>query len=305
MNTQHLRYALEIEKTGSISRAAANLYMSQPNLSKALRELEASLGLTIFRRSSKGVQPTPKGREFLVHARAVMDQVEAMEALSRPDRSLLGFHVCVPPCSYLAQAFARFVQQLDRGKPLDISFRETSSATVLSRVEGGLCRIGVIRCDVAEQAAVERRLAAAGLESRPLWRFRQRLLLYSAHPLARKERISAEDLAPYTCLYDEDLLHPEAGFAPEEVRENGSRILVFDRESQYRLLQRLPECYMWTTPVPRRLLDDYQLLQRACPEAAPHCQDLLVYSQGYCLNALDEAFLGEVLSVKEEIAAAL
>ena len=159
---------LEIEKTGSISQAAANLYMSQPNLSKALRELEISLGLTIFQRSSKGVQPTLKGREFLSYARSVMDQVEAMEALSRPDHALLGFHVSVPHSAYLSLAFSRFVQQLDREKPLDVSFRETSSANVLARVEGGLNRIGIIRCLVSDQAALERRLACLCLEMRPI-----------------------------------------------------------------------------------------------------------------------------------------
>ena len=61
MNTTHLKYIIEVEKTGSISRAAENLYMSQPRLSKAIRELEKSVGISIFKRSSKGVVPTTKG----------------------------------------------------------------------------------------------------------------------------------------------------------------------------------------------------------------------------------------------------
>ncbi len=299
MNTQHLRYVLEIEKTGSISQAAANLYMSQPNLSKALRELEISLGLTIFQRSSKGVQPTLKGREFLSYARSVMDQVEAMEALSRPDHALLGFHVSVPHSAYLSLAFSRFVQQLDREKPLDVSFRETSSANVLARVEGGLNRIGIIRCLVSDQAALERRLACLCLEMRPIWRFRQQLLLFSTQPLVQLAQIRPADLAGYTCIYNETLLHMENG--GDDSRPSGSRLFVPDRESQYRLLKRLPECYMWSTPLPQKLLDEGQLVQRHCPDFAPYCQDLLIYSQGYTLTPLDEAFLNAVMAVKAEI----
>lgn len=300
MNTQHLRYVLEIEKTGSISAAAANLYMSQPNLSKALRELELALGLVIFQRSSKGVQPTTKGREFLARARAVIEQVEAMEALGHPESAQLGFQISVPPCAYLALAFARFVQHLSTDKPLDICFRETSSVEVVEQVGSGVCRIGVVRCTVGALDGARRRLAAAGLETRLLWRFHQRLLFSAAHPLAEKDRISSGELAVYTCLDDDEMLRFPGSVAASG-EKSASRILVMERESQYRLLQRLPECYMWGTPAPQDMLDDYQLMQRRCNEAAPHCADLLIYRQGYELTALDEAFIQEVNAVCEEL----
>ena len=55
MNILHLKYAVEVAKTRSISKAAENLYMGQPNLSRAIKELEESLGITIFRRTTKGI----------------------------------------------------------------------------------------------------------------------------------------------------------------------------------------------------------------------------------------------------------
>ena len=61
MNLTHLKYAVEVEKTGSITRAADNLFMGQPNLSKAIKELEQQVGIAIFRRTSRGVAPTRKG----------------------------------------------------------------------------------------------------------------------------------------------------------------------------------------------------------------------------------------------------
>ena len=67
MNTLHLKYALEIEKSGSISQAAQNLFMAQPNLSKAIKDLENELGYVIFKRTSSGVIATEKGAEFLYH----------------------------------------------------------------------------------------------------------------------------------------------------------------------------------------------------------------------------------------------
>lgn len=82
MNTLHFKYAIEVERTRSITQAAENLFMGQPNLSKAIKELEDTLGFVIFQRTSKGVAPTAKGSEFLVYARNILAQLEKMESLS-------------------------------------------------------------------------------------------------------------------------------------------------------------------------------------------------------------------------------
>ena len=75
MNLQHLKYMTEVERTGSVTKAAANLFMGQPNLSKAIKEVETEIGITVFRRSAKGVYPTPEGAEFLVRAAAVLAEM--------------------------------------------------------------------------------------------------------------------------------------------------------------------------------------------------------------------------------------
>ena len=82
MNILHLRYAIEVERTRSISKAAENLFMGQPNLSKAIRELEENLGVTIFKRTSKGIVPTQKGEEFLVYAKRILVQIDELPFIS-------------------------------------------------------------------------------------------------------------------------------------------------------------------------------------------------------------------------------
>lgn len=81
MNILHLKYAVEVAKAGSLSKAAEALYMNQPNLSRAIKELEASLGITIFGRSAKGVYVTPEGEEFLGYARKILSQIDEVEAI--------------------------------------------------------------------------------------------------------------------------------------------------------------------------------------------------------------------------------
>ena len=81
MNILHLKYAVEVAKTKSISKAAENLYMGQPNLSRAIKELEESLGITIFDRTPKGITLTPQGEEFLQYARRIISQVDEVEQM--------------------------------------------------------------------------------------------------------------------------------------------------------------------------------------------------------------------------------
>ena len=117
MNILHLKYAVEVERTGSITQAAENLYMGQPNLSKAIRELENSVGIVIFKRTPKGVVPTVRGEEFLKQAKKVLAQIEHMEAIFMPgtkERQRLS--VSIPRASYMAEAFTSFVQLLDETK---------------------------------------------------------------------------------------------------------------------------------------------------------------------------------------------
>ena len=78
MNILHLKYAVETAKAGSLSKAAEALYMNQPNLSRAIKELEGSLGVTLFERSARGMVPTPQGGVFLRYAKAILQQVDSL-----------------------------------------------------------------------------------------------------------------------------------------------------------------------------------------------------------------------------------
>ena len=109
MNILHLKYAVEVAKTRSISKAAENLYMGQPNLSRAIKELEESLGITIFRRTTKGISITPDGEEFLQYARQIVQKVDEVEQIYHNGRQKKqSFSVSVPRASYLSYAMADF-----------------------------------------------------------------------------------------------------------------------------------------------------------------------------------------------------
>ena len=146
MNLLHLKYAVEVSKTKSISKAAENLFMGQPNLSRAIRELEESLGIVIFERSTKGISVTEAGAEFLQYARRILSQVDEVEALYREGRSKKQrFSACVPRASYISAAFSSFARHIDRGHPAEIFYKETNSMRAIRNVESGDYNLGIVR----------------------------------------------------------------------------------------------------------------------------------------------------------------
>ena len=114
LNTQHFIYALEVERTGSISQAAESFYVSQPTMSKAIRDVEAALGFPVFIRTSRGVKPTKKGYEFLAYAKKIVTQIEIMErALHAENEMIQQFSLAIPRVTYIAQSAAEFVSSFD------------------------------------------------------------------------------------------------------------------------------------------------------------------------------------------------
>ena len=79
MTLQQLRYVIQAADSRSMNEAAKALYISQPSLSGAIKELEKEIGIELFKRSSHGTVLTPEGEEFLGYARQVTDQYQLLE----------------------------------------------------------------------------------------------------------------------------------------------------------------------------------------------------------------------------------
>ena len=87
LNVLHMKYAVEVAKTGSLNKAAEKLFMAPPNLSRSIKELESDLGITIFERSQKGVTLTPDGEEFIGYAKSLLKQIDHVESLYKENGS--------------------------------------------------------------------------------------------------------------------------------------------------------------------------------------------------------------------------
>lgn len=304
MNTQHLKYAIEVERTCSITQAAENLYMGQPSLSKAIKELEDSLGFTIFERTSKGVTPTKKGIKFINYARNVLSQIEKMEALSdSADLDIQNFNISIPRGSYIADAITSFISELDQSKGIQVNVQETNSLQVINNIIDGPFNLGIIRYQTEYENYFVDYLSEKQLCFEPIWEFEFLVLMSEKHPLAGSEKLEYQALKQYTEIVHGDISIPYImqSSKPEAATQSSKCIYVYERGSQYDLLATIPSTYMWVSPIPDKWLQRYQLTQRKCKASGQRYKDVFIYPKNYKFTELDRRFIDKLSEAKNEV----
>ena len=306
MNLLHMKYAIVIAETNSINKAAELLYVGQPTLSRAVKELESSLGVTIFERSAKGMFLTPDGETFIRYAKTVLRQVDAIEEMFQKGRvSKKRFSVSVPRASYIAEAFAAFSKLVDQNTQAEIFYKETNSMRTLRNVLQENYKLGIVRYAENYDKYYKAMMEEKGLEHELITKFRYVLLMSDSSPLAAKENITFDDLKDKIEIAHADPYVPSLPFAQikkEELPDNSDRrIFVFERASQFELLSQNPETFMWVSSIPQKLLQRYGLTQRVCEENRRVYKDVLIYRRDYTLSSLDNLFIEQLVKAKRDV----
>ena len=306
MNLLHMKYAVEIAETNSINKAADKLYVGQSALSRAIKELEASLGVTLFERSAKGMFLTADGEIFIRHAKNVLAQIDEIEDMfSGGTISKKHFSVSVPRASYIAEAFAEFSKVIDKDMQAEILYKETNSMRAVKNILQEDYKLGIIRYAENYDKYYKTMMDEKGLDYELITEFRHVLIMSFESPLAKKEKITYGDLVDLLEISNPDPYVPSLPLAEvrkEELSEISSRrIFVFERASQLELLSENPETYMWVSPVPQKTLERFGLAQRKCDENKRVYKDLLIHRKDYSHSELDNMFIEYVIKSKREV----
>ncbi len=214
MNILYLKYAIEVAKAGSIIKAAEKLYMAQPNLSRAIKELEGSLGITIFERTGRGMVPTPDGEKLLQYAERILAQVDEVENMFKdghPEKQR--FSISVPRASYIAHAIAQLSKRISQGHKTEIVYKETNSSRAINNVLHADYKLSIIRYAAKHDAYFKAMFEEKGLVSELVTEFKYKLVMNENHPLAKRETVYFSDLEPYIEIAHADPFVPSMPLA--------------------------------------------------------------------------------------------
>lgn len=235
---QQLRYFIEVAAEGSISAAADLLYVSQPTMSAAMKDLERRAGRALFTRSTRGITLTADGTEFLGYARQVVEQAELLEQryLGRPpSRRLLG--VSAQHYSFVVDAFVRMVKASGAAE-YEFSLRETRTWDIIEDVRTLRSEIGILYRNDFNGKVVDKLLREAGLGFTPLFLATPHIFVARTNPLAGRERVTLDDLEELPRLTFDQGANNSFYFAEEILSTRSAKqdIRVSDRATIFNLM---------------------------------------------------------------------
>ena len=238
MTLQQLHYALTISEAGSLNKAAEQLYMTQPSLTSAIRELENEIGIRIFHRTSRGMVTTTEGVDFLSYARQLYEQYELLRS-RYSDNSMRKkkFSVSTQHYSFAVKAFVETVKRFD-ALQFDFSIQETKTRDVIRDVAELRSEIGILYKNAYNTKVITKLLNEKDLVFYPLIDCSAYVYLWKGHPLADRESISIQELEQYPCLLFEQGEESSAYFSEELLSdyEYPRRIKTNDRATMINLM---------------------------------------------------------------------
>ncbi|MBW3088234.1 LysR family transcriptional regulator [Bifidobacterium sp. 82T24] len=217
MTLLQLKYIVKIVECGSMNEASHELYISQPALSSAVKELEKEMGIEIFTRSSQGIALTVDGAEFLTYARQVLDQSALLEERyknAKPRKQLC--QVSTQHYMFAVEAFVELINSI-KSDEYEFTIRETRTKDIINQVANMQSEVGILYLSDFNKDVIGKLLREKHLEFHPIFRAGLHVFLSRSNPLAGRKSLTMEDLKPYPWIQYEQGEEGSFYFAEEAV----------------------------------------------------------------------------------------
>ncbi|VBB06924.1 transcription regulator hth lysr [Lucifera butyrica] len=200
LTLQQLKYVLRVAEKGSISEAAKSLFISQPSLSNAIKELEKEIQITIFTRCNRGIAVSNEGAEFLGYARQVIQQADMLEEkYLNGEPAKQRFCISTQHYTFTANAFVDLVKEFG-GSEYEFTIRETKTYEIIEDVKNLRSELGVIYLSKYNETVILKLLRESNISFSELVTAKPHVFISKTHPLAHKNLIQLEELEDYPCL---------------------------------------------------------------------------------------------------------
>ncbi|QYR19131.1 LysR family transcriptional regulator [Paenibacillus sp. sptzw28] len=238
MTLQQLKYVIEVAVRGSINEAAKRLFISQPSLSNAIKDLEEEMQFEIFERSNKGISLSKEGVEFLSYARQVVEQAELLESRylnAKP--SPQHFSVSTQHYAFAVNAFVTLVREYGQDE-YELTLRETKTYEIIEDVKGLRSEIGILYLNEFNRKVIDKLLKTAGLQFNSLFTAKPHIFISIKNPLAKQSIVTIDQLQNYPYLSFDQGEYNSFHFSEEilSTMSHKKSIRVNDRATLFNLL---------------------------------------------------------------------
>ena len=238
MTLQQLKYIVTVAETGNITEAARRLFISQPSLTNAIRELETEMQITIFKRTNKGVTVSDEGDRFLSYARQILEQASLLEEkFKNTDKQSPRFSVSCQHYSFAVNAFVDVIREFDANR-YDFTLRETQTYEIIEDVSRLRSEVGILYTSSKNEEIILKLIKQNGLKFEELFVAKPHVFICANHPLADREALDLKDLEEYPYLSFEQGEYNSFYFSEEilSTLDRNKNIKVRDRATLFNLV---------------------------------------------------------------------
>ncbi|MGK7219921.1 LysR family transcriptional regulator [Streptococcus agalactiae] len=238
MRIQQLQYVIKIVETGSMNEAAKQLYITQPSLSNAVRNLETEMGIQIFIRNPKGITLTKDGMEFLSYARQILEQTALLEERYKGDNTSRElFSVSSQHYAFVVNAFVALFNGTDMTQ-YELFLRETRTWEIIDDVKNFRSEIGVLFLNSYNRDVLTKLFDDNSLIATTLFTTTPHIFVSKSNPLANRKKLNMKDLEDYPYLSYDQGLHNSFYFSEEMMSQipHPKSIVVSDRATLFNLM---------------------------------------------------------------------
>ncbi len=303
MTLQQLKYIIGVSETGSINRAAEQLYVSQPSLTAAIKDVENEFNIVLFNRSSKGISLTNQGKEFVQYARQVYIQYDSLLDRFDPSRKRkTKFAVSCQHFSFCVKSFINVVQQIEKQEgaadQFEFAINETRTATVIDDVANLRSELGILNLTDFNRAALSKVFAAHDLEFQKLISCNAYVYLWKEHPLAGRSQLTFDDLHDFPCLMFDQNADSSLFYAEEIMaeKEYSKIIRTTDRATNLNLMRGLNAYCLCSGIISSELNgDDFVAVPFVDSENSGNCMEIgYIKRKNVVLSEVGQLYLQEL-----------
>ncbi len=241
MTIQQLKYAVAIEKYGSLSKAARKVHISQPSLSASIKELENELRIQIFRRSNRGITLTAAGAKILSYARSILRQCDEVSSFAEK-KEMLNFTVASVNSAHIIEAFIRIAKGGQDNSSYSYELINTDNSTIINMIHKQEADIGVFFIETSRLQSLLEQIEELNIRFLSLGEGEIGIRVRSGHPICAitDEKTRLKQLGNYPFVYYRSKSYkPQIEMYEHEeyayINQN-RRIIAFDRDAKNRII---------------------------------------------------------------------
>ena len=292
MDYNSLKYIIAVDKHQSISKAAEELYLTQPNISKAIQMIEKELKIQIFTRTSKGVITTPQGKEFIKKAVKLINNFDSfVKEFSSNNQPVLNLNVAHPKDIFFQSKVVEISKKFDIENELNINVLEGTTEEIIEMVLKENVNLGIISVNEHDYAYYKKLLILNNLDFVSGDSLTLTATFHNSNPFTKEKIVNKNELKNQIFVTTNTNDYYKYYNEKYHIILSSKAVKVSTGFNQLAMLKNIKDSYLISLPIPQEVLDTYNCTSIPLDTSVGKWITMFIYKKTVELTTLEEELI--------------